>query len=366
MKTAFISAFPPEKFYTAGDWSSKLEYLSENTGNWVYINSLRKQTNYDIEAWLGDPALTGGDYQAGVMPVSNILRSGYEGTLIWADLIEKTKFPIVPVGMGAQSFHGQTTPREIVKSLKPEVVRAFQRIAYQTHSFGIRGEQTAECLDLMGIHNYRIIGCPSFYQYQDGSFRKRKKPSGDRVVFSLQTARKTTGHIFEMGAAAGGQWIMQGRHEGVRYLYSDEKVSDKFVKEKLFLDKKGAEVNDFIKSNAHIFFTLDEWEKYLADGRFTFSFGMRFHGNMLAHLAGVPTVWIGHDLRTKELVSAMKLPNVTLEEYRDISDIDELMARCDYRDTEKNYFYLCEEYVRFLEENNIAHKFELHREKTNE
>ncbi len=82
MKTAFISAFPPEKFYTAGDWSSKLEYLSENTGNWVYINSLRKQINYDIEAWLGDPALTGGDYQAGVMPVSNILRSGYEEMMI--------------------------------------------------------------------------------------------------------------------------------------------------------------------------------------------------------------------------------------------------------------------------------------------
>ncbi len=215
MKTAFISAFPPEKFYTAGDWSSKLEYLSENTGNWVYINSLRKQINYDIEAWLGDPALTGGDYQAGVMPVSNILRSGYEGTLIWADLIEKTKFPIVPVGMGAQSFHGQTTPREIVKSLKPEVVRAFQRIAYQTHSFGIRGEQTAECLDLMGIHNYRIIGCPSFYQYQDGSFRQRKKPSGDRVVFSLQTARKTTGHIFEMGAAAGGLCRAGTRASGI-------------------------------------------------------------------------------------------------------------------------------------------------------
>lgn len=33
----------------------------------------------------------------------------------------------------------------------------------RTNTIGVRGAFTAECLDLMGIHNYRIIGCPSMF-----------------------------------------------------------------------------------------------------------------------------------------------------------------------------------------------------------
>lgn len=358
MKTAYINSFSPKEFYTTDDWILKMEYLAKNTGNWVYVNSLRKQVDYEIETWLNDPRLKEG-YGVGVMPVSNILRGGYEGTLEWADAIEKLNFPVVLVGMGAQSSFGRRTPREIVDALKPEVIRAFQRIADQCCSFGIRGEGTAECLDLMGIHNYRIIGCPSFYHYLDGVFPHRKQPSKDKVLFSLWVGRKTAGKVFEMGMRNNGQWIMQMEEEGVHYLYSDEKVSDEFVKKILYMNKSGDELNHYIKNNAHIFFTQEDWERYLTDNAFTFAFGMRFHGNMLAHLAGVPTMWIGHDLRTKELVNALNLPNVTLEEYREIDDIDELMARCSYEKVEKSYYAMCKEYVKFLDENNIKHNFKL-------
>lgn len=358
MKTAFISGFPSKAFYTTNDWALKMKYLAENTGNWVYISSSKRQIKYDIDTWIGDPCLDEG-YEVGVMPVSNILRSGYESTVKWADIIEKLNYPVVLVGMGTQSYWGIRTPRQIVDALKPEVIRAFQRIADQCCSFGIRGEGTAECLDLMGIHNYRIIGCPSFYHYLDGVFPHRKQPTKDKVLFSLMTGRKMAGKILEMGMHNKGQWVMQSQEEGVQYLYSDEKVSDEFVKKKLFSDAGEVEINDYIKNNAHIFFTQEEWERYLADNAFTFAFGMRFHGNMLAHLAGVPTMWIGHDLRTKELINALNLPNVTLEEYRDIDDIDELMARCSYEKVEKNYFSMCKEYVKFLEENGITHNFRL-------
>lgn len=364
MKTAYINSFPPKEFYTTSDWSLKLEYLAENTGNWIYINELRKQIDYGIETWLNDPELE--TYKVGVMPVSNILRKGYDGVVRWVDHIERLKFPVVFVGMGAQSFRGETTPKEIVATLKPEVIRAFQRIAYQACSLGIRGEATAECLELMGIHNYRIIGCPSFYQYLDGNFQKRKLPTKEKIIFNSGTARKTVGHIFEMGMQNHGHRIMQHRLEGVSYLYTDEKVSDDFVKQRLFLDRSGDEVNDYIKSHSHIFFTQEEWEQFILEQKFTFSFGMRFHGNMLAHLLGVPAMWIGHDLRTKELVSTLRLPNVTLEEYRNIDTIDELIARCSYNDIEKNYHSMCREYVSFLEENGIEHNFKLSEGNENE
>lgn len=44
-------------------------------------------------------------------------------------------------------------------------------------SIGVRGEFTAECLSLLGVHNIRIIGCPSFYKYLDGKYPTIIQPS---------------------------------------------------------------------------------------------------------------------------------------------------------------------------------------------
>lgn len=358
MRTAYINGFPAKNFYQEKSWARKLHGLAENTGNWVYINEMRKQIDFKKESGIYDKEYLLDEFDAGIMPVSNMLRPEYDGILDWIDLIEKIKFPITFAGLGTQSYYPDLyTPKKIVAAIKPEVKKAFQRVAYQTTSLGIRGEETAEVLDLMGIHNYRIIGCPSFYQYLDGNYIKKPYPTKDKVIFNIQPARKTSGLVIEMGMENDAHWIMQTESEGMKYLYTNELVSEEYINKKLMFDRSTNEVQNYIKRRAHVFFEQKEWEDFLGDNGFTFSFGMRFHGNMLSHLKGIPSLWIGHDVRTKELIKALKLPNVTLEEYRDIHDIDELIERCDYSQVEKNYRRMCEEYVKFLDENNISHKF---------
>ena len=115
-------------------------------------------------------------------------------------------------------------------------------------------------------------------------------------------------------------------------------------------------LNIFMKNHAHMFFDLQEWKEYLNTQGFTFSFGMRFHGNMLSHLCGIPSLWIVHDSRTRELVETLRLPAVDYDELGKIKYPEELVEKCDYCEMYKNYNRLYQEYVAYLDENNIDHK----------
>ncbi len=87
---------------------------------------------------------------------------------------------------------------------------------------------------------------------------------------------------------------------------------------------------------------------------YSFSTGFRFHGNMKSFITGIPTVWIMHDVRTKELIEALKLPYIFEEDLDNINSISDLLPLCCYdKEFEKNYDKMGKEYVAFLEKNGI-------------
>lgn len=138
------------------------------------------------------------------------------------------------------------------------------------------------------------------------------------------------------------------------------------MRKELLKEYRGTGMNSeklksYMMRHAHMFFDLDEWKKYLKDNGFSFSFGMRFHGNMIAYLCGIPALWITHDSRTRELTATLKLPHIDLEEYKNTKYKEELLERCDYTETYKNYDRMINEYIAFLEENGIKHKFKMKR-----
>ncbi len=357
-KTVFVNAFPSQEFYEEGlSWQRKLELLANNTGNLLYVEALKKQIDYDVQAWLGNPGFKTDEFSAGVIPTSNILRKYYSGAVIWADLMEKAKFPITLAGLGAQSFSDCLTPRAVVEQLSEEMKDAFRKMSYQTCSLGVRGEFTAECLRLMGISNYRIIGCPSFYYNLDGSIDQKPEPTLDKVTVNMDIGRSISGKVLDMGIELNAEWIMQADSEKPEILFNDKSVKMDFLKKYCGTMQEMKNIKAYIMRHAHMFFDLNTWSNYLRNNRFTFSFGMRFHGNMMSYLCGIPTLWITHDSRTRELTETLKLPHIDLEDYKNVKYTEELLEKCDYTETYRNYAKLLEEYIMFLEENGLKHKF---------
>ena len=117
------------------------------------------------------------------------------------------------------------------------------------------------------------------------------------------------------------------------------------------------QLSSFMKTNAHMFFNYQEWCDYLTKNEITFSYGSRFHGNMCSLRNGVPALWITHDSRTSELVKTLHLPSISYDTLAKIKHVEELIEFCDYEDFNRNYKKMTQNYIAFLEENGLNHKF---------
>lgn len=101
------------------------------------------------------------------------LRLPYENIV---SFLKKCGKPVVIAGLGANSFGGFDP--EFHKKLPPALVKFLREISGMCEKIGIRGEFTADVLDKLGISNFQIIGCPSFFETGPGR-RVEKPPFGE-------------------------------------------------------------------------------------------------------------------------------------------------------------------------------------------
>lgn len=120
-----------------------------------------------------------------------------------------------------------------------------------------------------------------------------------------------------------------------------------------------SKINKYNIDYSKTFFNLDDWFEMYSVEKFSFAFGTRFHGNMVAMHSGVPALWITHDSRTRELADFLHLPSAPLETINKIKHVEDLFKYCCYDETIKHYKSLCKNYVDFLEENRIGHLYNI-------
>ena len=298
-----------------------MEELGNNTGNLVYIEAMREQLNYDIEAWLSEEWTRdklGGRNITSIMPASNFVDSH----TIWYEdfipLLEKTNMRFTFAGLGAQAAFNET-PRDVVAKLSDRQKYFFHLVSEHAAQIGVRGEFTAECLKEIGITNVEVIGCPSFYQYNE-QYPVLEEPSLEKVLYTADRKRK---EIYTLARQTDSRLICQ---VGEDCIYAKDHV---------------------------LFYDFREWNDYICNSKFTFAFGSRFHGNMMALRNKVPTLWLVHDWRTLELVQYLGLPylNYYDSKVKKIKYLEELLEHCDYSKVYERYPQLNKKYCNFIRKN---------------
>ena len=335
-------------------------YVGANTGNLLFAEGMKEQLNYVRETWFRASEFTGIDNISAVMPSANFIIHGNNDSLAQKviALLEGITGNVTLAGLGAQSTKELNTPKKLVSVLTPTKRKFLKMVSERAVSIGVRGMFTAECLEEMGIHNYRIIGCPSAYKYLDGKYPRLKEPTIEHVMFTTTTGNSYETKILEMGMENNATWIMQMMTE-MPEVALEGKMPVPFWMNYRFPGLKASqeELKAYMQEHAKIFFRLKDWYDYYEKEQFTFSYGSRFHGNMSALLNGIPALWIVHDSRTTELVNTLKLPHIDLNQFDKIKSLEELISYCDYEEFYKNYGAMTKEYVKFLEENHLKHKF---------
>lgn len=344
-----------------------------NSGNMLFVKAVEEQINSVGKIWFSiwDYNEIREKYEniSSIIPSSNFIIKGSDTTLKGMDkLYSCSGGSITMAGLGAQAYEPYNTPRRLVNQLSEYAKDFFRRAADRCTSLGVRGEFTAECLELMGIHNYRIIGCPTCYKYFDGVYKPVKEPDMSKPVFNVTGKRPLETSLLKLGIKADAAWLIQMRTE-LPQIIEGEDVSLEEVEKSFPGLVYGGEIpfeegkisygefKEFMLRKGRIFFNMDKWNEFMEKERFSFSFGSRFHGNMSAFRSGTPALWITHDSRTAELVNTLHLPSIGIDRLESIENAEELLELCDYSDFYRHYGELAREYAAFLNENHIENKF---------
>lgn len=336
-----------------------LLYIGNNTGNLLFVEGMKEQISYDKEMWYRGETVEDVRKPAAIIPSANFIIHGGDGPV--QDImgfLEANDCPVTMAGLGAQSTDELNTPEKLVEVLTPLKRECFRIMSERAVTLGVRGQFTADCLELMGIHNYRIIGCPSFYKHLGGVYPPLAAPSLDRTQMTVTPKDANETRILEMGMRLNSVWMMQMMTEMPRCAFENQTISPVWV-DRRFPELRVSleEYSGYLKNNAKMFFRLDEWNRYYAEEGITFSYGSRFHGNMASIRNGIPALWIVHDSRTTELAETLHVPHITIEQFAGLREPEELLEYCVYDDMYAHYESLCQNYVRFLEENHISHRF---------
>jgi hypothetical protein len=109
----------------------------------------------------------------------------------------------------------------------------------------------------------------------------------------------------------------------------------------------------FLREHTRTYTDVEQW--HAAMRQFDFVLGSRFHGCLIAILAGVPAFVFVHDTRTREMCEVLNIPHVEVTKANGV-DVRALYESLDLDAMQTAYRYLFQNYIDFLEENQIEHR----------
>jgi hypothetical protein len=282
-------------------------------------------------------------------------------------VLPKLKIPILAFGVGAQA------PAKGKLELSQRGKHIWQLIGDHATTLGVRGAYTAEVLWEIGVHNVRIVGCPTAFRNNNPELRIDLPPLetvrqvGFTVrrevskTYSPDISKYLTRHrdiIKAMAKRFDITLMMQGEVEEKKLISGNE--------------QQKREAWEALKSNAWCaewFFDreLDElysrklfYSDVVADyeslvRQKDLVLGYRLHGNLMALANAVPSIYFVYDSRTAEFCETFGIPSydvysdkeLVLEEYWDQSRFERF---------NRTYHMRYRDMRDFLAENGIANK----------
>lgn len=257
--------------------------------------------------------------------------------------VEKLKIPFFSLSESIQT-EGYAYDKVFHRRLSPMVQRYLHTIADRSPLVGTRGEYSAEVLRNLGIGNVEVLGCPSLYingpHLPDKLLVRPEAKDVRRVAVCYSNyqgnTRSRIADVLAMAVADGYHYVEQSFGLAVKALCYPGKI----------------EAEDFPKAR-HIYHNLDHLAALLAAGRlryFTnyriwkdflsgmdFSFGARMHGLTPALQTGVPSLFIAHDARVREMCDFFDLPVVAEHALPERLSLDWLLDACDYAPASRRY-----------------------------
>lgn len=261
-----------------------------------------------------------------------------QGQVETANFVEKLNLPVCVFGFGSHAHLGATIASA---NVDPRSVRLLRVLAERSKTVGVRGDFTANLCAKYGVRNVTVIGCQSAYVAALRNTEHRAlTTSGERPVVNFSWGPDES-PMLQLAMAAGADVIGQGD-------FTEEGITQGQINRASFLEanscwrilecfeiaiSKGefsrSDYYDYIQRHFSKFYNVPDWCAHMKQN-YDFSVGTRFHGNMAALWAGVPALWMVHDMRTRELCEHLGLPSIPSSRLTEYRELRQLAGKCNY------------------------------------
>ncbi len=336
-----------------------------NTGNLLIGQAIRRQLKAEC---IVDRRELGAEYISNnfdrvIVGASNFLYRNFDFS-IWADFLERVKLPCTIIGLGAQA-PDYASPVEVT----PGTLKLIRIISDRSRTLGVRGPWSASVLSDLGIKNVRVVGCPAMFwnckPTLEFKIPAQRRPLAVALSGAAQgvehagnpaAARQVEHQLTQLSVKHGYPYILQNALE-LAQLAAGEPLKDPALLPGLreiygLSELSVPEFLKFTKQNTRIYFKIAEWHAALRE--FDFVLGSRFHGCLLAILAGVPSFIFAHDARTLEMCVWLNLPHKPVEQAGKLV-VEELYESADLEKLQRTYTARYQNYIEFLNENGVEH-----------
>ena len=335
-----------------------------NSGNRVWMQGLVSEIETDgNEITFYDHEMTADQinerFDLVILSMANVFGAEYALTLgPLTGFFSGIRIPTYVIACGLQAKTEEEIPA-LADTIGDVSCRFLETIYATGGEFALRGAYTKRFFDLVKPDNTAVVtGCPSLFQLgRDFSVdTERKVPFGDfkalltgddvfadypRLDLARENAVFIDQYVYAHQLFANEDLTAIARANPVeamkRIRALIQKDNGSYMTELLLADK------------IRLFYSPNVWRNFIQKERFSFAYGNRIHGSIMAILSGVPTLIAAEDLRVREIAEHFAIPHETSRD-REVTmpSLYEKYLDVDYSDFNKRYRIAFDVYEGFL------------------
>ena len=292
-----------------------------------------------------------------IYPMANIFSTEFSlGLDLLSDFFSKIKIPTFIISCGAQANCYDDLDK-LVKTIGEKSQRFISTIYNTGGQFALRGNFTAEFFYKLGFDNPAIVGCPSLFQL--GRNFQIEKSIVNKADFKPSFNGKFENTIEYLDYFPNSIYYDQDLFYDLLYnpnYFKDDSGFANNIK-MIRMNSNSSKLVDCI-NNDRIKLIADmwDWQNSFIKESISFSFGSRIHGTIIALLAGVPSVLVTLDSRTREMAELYNIPHIKSFDDVKPKELYDYYCDLDFTGFNKNYVKIYDEFEKFLIESNIVDK----------
>lgn len=296
------------------------------------------------------------DYDAYVCPMANAFRDTFIDRIEkYTDFIKKLEIPIIIAGIGV-STDVESDGYENFQF--DDVVHDFISVIRDNGTIiGVRGNITGNYLSNLGFKekkDFMVIGCPGMYSFGDNiKIRNTEINNSSKIAINSGNYGLMINEFISktMKEFLNYYFIPQWRSE-LRLTYLG-RPSLKFKSE---LYPRSIDSKPYKKNRVRAPINAQGWINFMKN--MDLSFGARIHGNIMATIAGTPSIVIVKDGRMKELGEYHNLTRIYEKDLKEFNSLSDIIKTVDFHSPEDGHENRFKNYLKFWKKNKIETVFD--------